>query len=303
MELHFAGDLLTTATVDNLQLWLAVKAPKMSTALEVEAFERDPDRVRVDVADPHGLRAAVAERGLSRGPLYRELVDSHGPPADGERRFGSALVRGTGAGTSGRYLTVRFDSTTPLHRMGASWHWSNSIGASLRTSKREWMVRCEWIRQLGAALADDPAFLWGAAYMSGEFEASNLDSSNGGLRAIGRDVSRHLPGLYWLNFFGRPYTSMMAVDDARRTGIGVWNRAGEATIFECFSSPDDWATAAKDKRDVMDALGADLFFDRRSPERETRAPDFGVPLVSGSPPRPFEVFTSDGVNFTELPPH
>ena len=79
--------------------------------------------------------------------------------------------------------------------------------------------------------------------------------------------------------------------------VGVRGLSG----LECYAPPERWPSASSEKRRVIEAVGADLFFDRRLPDQPTRAPDFGVP----SGPRPaktFQVFTSDGVNYTELPP-
>lgn len=121
-------------------------------------------------------------------------------------------MRGRGSGTGGTFLTIRFDSQTPLFRMGNTWLWSNSIDA---TPKRvEGMDRNDWIRSLALRLAGEPDFLWGAAYLSTEFHASNIDT-RGGQKAIGRNARRHLTGLYWLNLFGSTYTALMDVASAR----------------------------------------------------------------------------------------
>lgn len=301
LEMHFACDLLTTGTIDALGDWLAAKNPRMSNTLEVHAYERDPDRVRVDLNSEGGLLAAVADRGLSRGELYEQLVSSYGGTGDRPRRFGSALIRGRGRGSSGPYLTIDFDSSAPLRPMGDMWIWSNSIFANVSTETVEGVPRATWIRHLGNFLAHERDFLWGAGYLHSEFEESNLDTTSG-VRAIGRDASRHLPGLYWLNYFGRHYTSLMRVDVARATGIGTWTVDDDAIAVEGYATPERWVSATSDKNTIVAALGRDLFFDRRRPDRETRAPDFGVSSERRTTKR-FQVFSSDGVNFTELPPN
>jgi hypothetical protein len=297
--MHFARDLMTTSTLDNLQVWLSAEARSLCATLEVHGYERDPDRLVVDLADPRGLGSAVRRRGLARGALFHQLVGER-PPPEGQRRFGNVLVRGRGRGTAGRYLGIQFDSNTPLRRSGDQWLWSNSIDASVTAGRVEGLDRADWVGRLGLFLAQDPDLVWGAAYMQDEFRASNLDASSG-LRAIGRDARRHLPGLYWLNYFGEPFTSLMALDSARATGIGTWTELDHAVVFECYGNPEEWPTVQRKKEQIIDALGSDLFFDRRDALRQTRAPDFGVTETPTLEPKTFEVFTSDGSNFTHMP--
>jgi hypothetical protein len=48
----------------------------------------------------------------------------------------------------------------------------------------------------------DPFF--GFACDTEEYHAKNMSTEGGGVRAIGIDIGKYLPGLYWLNFFGLP---------------------------------------------------------------------------------------------------
>jgi hypothetical protein len=298
LEMHFASDLSAGRTVDRLQSWLSTSAPRMFDTFEVHAYERDPNRLSIDRSDPHALRHAVRRKGLERGDTYAQLSAQDPPPAL-ERHFGHVLLRGRGTGTTGRYVSVDFDSMIPARPSGSQWLWSNSVGASVKPTRVEGVSRPDWICSLARELAEDENFLWGAAYLDEEFPASNLDTTRG-LRAIGRDVRRYLPGLYWLNFFGAAYTELMDVIAAEAMGVGNWQRIGQTLTLECHGDPEGWRGFTTQKHQLLNALGADLFFDRRRPERDTRAPDLGlVPLPDS---RPFQVLTSDGVNFTPLPP-
>jgi hypothetical protein len=51
-------------------------------------------------------------------------------------------------------------------------------------------------------LYDNRLFDYGRCCVKEEFDNSNLDRTNGGLRAVGLDVSKRLPGFYWGNYFG-----------------------------------------------------------------------------------------------------
>ncbi|HYH34996.1 MAG TPA: hypothetical protein VD814_07585, partial [Nocardioides sp.] len=106
LEMHFARDLTTTGTVDGLGGWLSTNASKVAATLEVHAYERDPDRIALDLHAGGNLLAAVADRGLSRGQVHERLVNTYGPAPEESRRFGSAMVRGRGRGVSGTHLTM-----------------------------------------------------------------------------------------------------------------------------------------------------------------------------------------------------
>jgi hypothetical protein len=84
------------------------------------------------------------------------------------------------------------------------------MSASVTTETVEGVPRATWVRHLGDVLAQDRDFLSGPAYLHSEFEACNLDTTDG-LRAVGQGASRHLPGLYWLNYFGGRYAALMRV--------------------------------------------------------------------------------------------
>jgi hypothetical protein len=66
-EFHYGHDLVTTGVLPMLQLVLAGVAPTMAAGLEVHAYERDPERRRIDLGIPGALRAAVVAKGTERG--------------------------------------------------------------------------------------------------------------------------------------------------------------------------------------------------------------------------------------------
>lgn len=297
LELHYGRDLIHSDLLLRLQAVLASSAPKMFASLEVHAYERDRDRLLVDPEEATSLRDSVLARGTSRGATFKALVAELAPPAD-QRRFGSVLLRGRGAGTGGCYMSVRFDTHVPAMRMGSNWLWSNSIGMTVSTARIEGSQRSSWIEQFAADLSKHPDFLWGAAYLRQEFEASNLDTSEG-MSAIGRDVRRHLPGVFWLNIFGKPHRDLIGVQALRTAPAAVLDEDEHRVILRAFESPEDWPDGLGAKDQLRRHLGDDIFFDRRQPARRTRAPDFGLGPLRELPP--FEVFTSDGEHFTPLP--
>jgi hypothetical protein len=297
LELHYGRDLIQSDVLMRLQAVLASSAPKMFASLEVHAYERDRDRLVVTPEHVTSLRDAVLARGTQRGATYDALVAESPPPPDA-RRFGNVLIRGRGPGTGGRYVSVRFDTKVPAMPIGSGWLWSNSIGMTVSTARLEGQERSTWMEAFAADLTRHPDFLWGGAYLRQEFRASNLDTTEG-MRAIGRDVRRHLPGVFWLNLFGKPYWDLIGVEALRTAPAAVLGEDEHRVILRAFESPEDWPDGVDAKEQLRRHLGDDIFFDRRQPERPTRAPDFGLSPLRDQPP--FEVFTSDGEHFTPLP--
>ena len=297
LELHYGRDLIRSDVLMRLQAVLASSAPKMFASLEVHAYERDRNRLVVNPEQATSLRQAVLARGTCRGPTFDALVADAPPPADG-RRFGSVLLRGRGAGTGGRFMSVNFDTRVPAMPVGTNWLWSNSIGMTVSTARIEGSQRSAWVEQFAADLSKHPDFLWGAAYLQGEFHASNLDTSEG-MRAIGRDVREHLPGVFWLNLFGQPYRDLIGVQALRTAPAAVLDEDEHRIVLRTFESPEDWPDGIHAKGQLRRHLGDDIFFDRTHPARPTRAPDFGLGPLRELPS--FEVFTSDGEHFTPLP--
>lgn len=296
-EFHYGCDLADADVLSQLQVILARLAPKMSASLELHAYERDHKRQRVDLADPDALRSAVVAKGTERGPTFEALTRSHGaPPLD--RRFGHVLLRGRGRGTAGVHLSVDFDSLTPARPSGDRWLWSNSIGGQVSAARIEGVDRQEWVCRLTNELTATTRMLWGAAYLHPEFAHSNLDTTKG-MSAIGRDMRTALPGIYWLNVFGPPYVDLMGERRVLDVPAELIRRNGGHVIVGAYRDAEDWRANEALRQRLVVALGAEHFFDRDHPERQHRAPDFGLPDLPDKPS--LRVFTSDGVSFTPLP--
>lgn len=99
--------------------------------------------------------------------------------------------------------------------------------------------------------------VWGAVYRDSEYRAKVM-ADGPVLRAVGRDFSRFLPGLFEVNYFGARYVELIGEDTFERLGPGA-RRAGDGWIVE--GSPD-----------VARTIGPEYFFLKGAGERETRAP-------------------------------
>lgn len=109
-----------------------------------------------------------------------------------------------------------------------------------------------------------------------EYDAYNIVGGRGG----GVDYGRHLPGLYWMNFFGRPYVELIgrgrllsAPCSAQPVADGVLVRIGD--------TPQAWQSGEYKaiRTAVLEHIGAQYFFDRERPNAETVAPEWPTDMI------------------------
>ena len=273
-EVHFDGDLAEIDVCDLLQTWLRDHSPRFASGLRVLADERDPGAVTVDVSQDSSLRRAVLDRGLQRGATFHALSEGAGP-APYARRFGTVIIRGKAPKT---FLGIHFDEYHPGMPMGDKWLWSNSLSGAIGTPAVDRIPAAEWAAAVLEALAAHPALLWAAAYDPDEWYTRNMHDEADGMWALGRDIRRSLPGLFWLNVFGKPYVELIGRVRLVDLPVGSVTSSGDALMLRLYESPESWSnpTAQADHARAAELLGAEHFFDRRFPDRPTSAPDFGL---------------------------
>jgi hypothetical protein len=299
LEVHFDVDLAEADVCDQLQDWLGRVAPRFASRLRVLAYERDAAAIPVDAANPGSLHRAVLSRGLDRGPTFDALAAEAGPTPFA-RRFGNALVRG---GAPKSFLTVTFDEYHPARPMGDRWQFSNSLTGRIGANAIDRVPADAWVRTLVEVFADHPALLWGAAYSQDEFRARNLHDEADGMWALGRDIRRSLPGLFWLNLFGKPYVELIGRDRLSTLPAGSSHQYENAVLVCVHHAPHEWSSpqARDDHEEVVRHVGARYFFDRTDPDATTIAPEFGLADRTDSA-RPLQAISWNGQDFSILPP-
>ena len=108
-------------------------------------------------------------------------------------------------------VVVRFDECIFPQR-GNERRWGNTIAIQICRTKVNGFSSTLWARQVFEALCRTLAPWYAHAEMMEEYHAKNISCERGGMAAVGVDVSRALPGLYWLNFFGKPYEELIGRD-------------------------------------------------------------------------------------------
>ena len=107
-----------------------------------------------------------------------------------------------------------------------------------------------------------------------EFSAKNISSDRGGTEAIGVDIGKSLPGLYWLNYFGSVCVESVGKDRFEACAAFDKKPINEGYMFALGSDPGDWSKAeyVSTEQQAMMALGKEYFFLRSDSKRPTRSP-------------------------------
>lgn len=109
-----------------------------------------------------------------------------------------------------------------------------------------------------------------------EFEAKNMIREGRSVKAIGANLKRSLPGLYWLNFFGNEYVDLIGSDRLASAPVPDVEPIDAGFCIRLGDGPTDWSTEGYQQREaaVMSHFGNEFFFSRLHSERPTRAPSF-----------------------------
>lgn len=119
--------------------------------------------------------------------------------------------------------------------------------------------------------------VYGRVYCMEDYRAKNLVQGAVAENAVGNDLRKHLPGIYWANFFGPRYVDFFGEDRLLSTSAHEARWLGEAGILLLVSeSPfeyDDSEVKATEQA-VVEHLGPEAFFFKSDPEDKAyRAPD------------------------------
>jgi len=117
---------------------------------------------------------------------------------------------------------------------------------------------------------------YGNARCAEEFDVKNLDTTGGGAHAIGVNLQQSLPGLYWLNFFGKPYLTLIGRERLLSAPAYKVETIDDGVLVALDSDPAAWRTPAyrNCEERTLDHLGRKYFFQRREPGAETIGADF-----------------------------
>ena len=215
------------------------------------------------------MRAAKDEDSPSgivvgrQGRLY-ECIQQAAPQ---RRRLGRAVLTGAYKGLS--FFLRQFDGTLPpeLNEFAIEIYQRSTVEGQPASS---------WARKVCEALVAALPVRYAHSRTSEEFAAKNMIDDDTEARAIGTKITNAIPGLYWLNYFGAPYVSLMGGDRLLSAPAYEVKPVSDGVLLALDSSADAWQSEAYKQREqaVIDPLGKQFFFSRFDPERKTVAPDF-----------------------------
>jgi len=113
-------------------------------------------------------------------------------------------------------------------------------------------------------LFDNDLFDHGFCCASGEYNESNLDRDGGGVRAVGLDASKWLPGFYWANYFGSHLCELVGRDVLMTTPGCRRIQLGSGVLVANTLPPDRWSDAEfiENSQSAMSHIGRHLFFEK-----------------------------------------
>ncbi len=267
-ELVFDRSLAAGGELDELQVLLPTLAPKWTKKLHL--WRGPKDQRPVDLDDPGSLRTAVIGAAAERGSTYSGMIQSQGRPPL-ERLTGAVELRGSGPEL---VIVVSLDEMV-VSPLGSRRQLGNRVGLQVRRPKVEGRGAGEWMSNAMHVLCASLSPAWGSAGHAAEYWAKVM-SDGPRVEAVGRDFGRHLPGIFWLNFFGVRLCRFLGDARLESTPTSHVTEVGGGILIELGSSPLRWDTPEYviDEERVRDHLGPELFYSKAHPDRLTVVPDW-----------------------------
>ncbi len=155
-----------------------------------------------------------------------------------------------------------------VSRIGRATSLGNEVALQIRRAKVDGRRGDVWLREALEAFCDHLSPAWGAGYHAAEYDAKVM-SDGPGVRAVGRDFGRYLPGLFWLNFFGRPYVDLLGQKRLLSTPANRVARLDDGVLVQLSDDPRSWNDPdyAEAERRALAHLGRDYFFSKQHPDR------------------------------------
>lgn len=251
-----------------MQALLSDLASSWSSRLRV--YKGPKDQRAIDITRAGALQSAVLSAALERGPTYRSLVQRYGRPPY-ERAFGSVELRGSGPEL---IIVVSIDELV-VSPLGAKKALGNHVSLQLRRATFEGRPGSAWLSHAFERMAAEMSPAWGASRHPGEYWAKVMSDSPR-VEAVGRDFGKFLPGLFWLNFFGRRYCDIIGRERLRSVTAGRVVDVDDGMLIEVASDPFHWDSEpyVSREREARDCIGREFFFDRHLLGQSTAAPDW-----------------------------
>lgn len=216
-----------------------------------------------------GLR--VTEDEMSKGGVLvgcdDRLYDSVHRFAPPQRGFASATLMG-----ANRRIRFFMDHSQDARPYLLNGFTVETYGLTTIEGRPLWV----WANDVSQAFLASLPVLHAHGELDEEFVAKNMIDDATGLRAVGGDLSRYLPGLYWLNYFGAPYVELIGRERLLSAPAYEVKSIGDGVYLRLSEGPEAWQTSDYRQREqeCLQHIGTQNFFSRNDPDRPTVAPKF-----------------------------
>lgn len=270
--------LLEDAVLTDFQTIIRQIAPMWAAALRI--CEHGSPEIPIDITHPGALGEVVKPHALKRGPGYEELARTYGA-GPYLRQNGIVELHGT---DDSIIIVLSVDEWVFAPSSGR-WFFANSISIQVGAVRVDGMDASLWARQCLSLICERLSPIWAKAHTIQEYASKNISREGGGLEAVGLDVSKYLPGIYWLNFFGKPYCDLIGQQRLLTCPAEGVQELDNGVHISLSAQPTEWDTEWYRAREtqIVEHLGPQYFFDRRNPTRTTAAPPFQFPASPESP--------------------
>jgi hypothetical protein len=173
-------------------------------------------------------------------------------------------------GATREFLVVVSVNDRPTRPVGGRQLMPNGVTIDILRRSVEGMPSTTFASEIFEELCRSCAPLWGAVHLKSEYTAKVMQTTPS-LRAIGRDFSRFLPGLFAINYFDNRYVELVRSPE-------IFSMPGNSRVehgaFLRVADPNAWEAEPERYSAALEKLGKELFFDRSTPDSSTVAPTF-----------------------------
>lgn len=154
------------------------------------------------------------------------------------------------------------DDRQLLKRANAT-HFANSLAIRWATQLRINQL-AEACVSIAISLLSANLFEYGRFSLNDEFDAKNLDRSGGGVRAVGLDISKYLPGFYWGNFFGEFLCEVIGKERLLKVPGCNSRSIGKGVFIYNQLPPDTWSQPGfiANAKAATSHIGQRFFFEK-----------------------------------------
>lgn len=254
LRFYFENPLLKGNELNQLQKVIREQAPKWAKGLHI--WRSNVDKRIIDFKVKGSLRNNIVSICSHRGPFFRQLSSKLGPVP--KQVHGSVEVRGSYDDLEMIILVDELGS----RRIGDELKWLNYVSVGIYSSKIEDIDYTIWARNFFENFCKRFYPIYAYAASNEEYTTKNMLIKNGVVQALGVDISKYLPGIYWLNFCSERYYKILNLDKLLKVPAYRVIKVNEGLLLELSNSPNAWNLRKyKDLEiEIRDKLGADHFF-------------------------------------------